>query len=695
MDVNGTTITSLNSDPFSVSSIASMEILFSETIVLTDPNPPVITGVHLSFIEENASKNADDQYVVNPGKTVKVIFSAQDLDNDPITYSANVSQGEATIVGDLGNVQYKFPNESDIVTLTLVAQSKSRTATKNIEFFINAAPSITKITAEQLSKAEPLNVKAGNLVNIETSITDDIDNKEDLTIKWFSSIQGEIGNSSKLARFLSPGEHMISLEVVDSLGLKTHNNYFVNVEPLDLIWLKEPGAGLLKTYFDSSSGKALKETYEIDLQSDLNLEYLSEDENVVTVDASGSLQAVNPGTTFIKISSIETDANSKPIYEYKIVVRVIGKISATNLSLSPGQIKQIRVNKKTTINLTGLVEGNYQLKFFDEKETVVDSLTKIELKVNSSIIKTTSTLPPILIEVLDRSDVYQLDLSPHQNNHDQYIKIGLFPALDTIDSDSSFVNKVAWDGKNLEPNDFFALAYENKIGEAISSELGAEVTDKTDWYVIDIKKDGNYQLTFEGLSSHYWADDNYVYVYNSAKEEIASVIDLNLDKSINISFNAESTGKHYIKVTTSASQSKYRMKINPSIENGLVQDVNLEPNNFDFQATPIELSTSISSKIGAIFNPLDKKDWYVIEIHETGNYSVEFNRINSGDNTIMTLSVFDFNSQFLKQKQTRWLVPQMSMDFEALATGKYLVALEVTGSNSGRYSLKIIPKTIN
>ena len=247
---------------------------------------------------------------------------------------------------------------------------------------------------------------------------------------------------------------------------------------------------------------------------------------------------------------------------------------------------------------------------------------------------------------------------------------------------------------NLEPNNFDFQASTIELSKPLDGSLGFNKLDERDWYVIDIKKAGNYQLAFEGLSSHYWGDYNYVYVYNSAKEKIASVIDLNLDKSINISFNAESTGKHYIKVTTSASQSKYRMKINPSIENGLVQDVNLEPNNFDFQATPIELSTSISSKIGAIFNPLDKKDWYVIEIHETGNYSVEFNRINSSDNT-MTLSVFDFNSQFLKQKQVRWLVPQVSMDFEALATGKYLVALEVTGSNSGRYSLKIIPKTIN
>jgi hypothetical protein len=676
-----------------------------------DPNPPEIKVLNVYALSGNTTQDADGNYLLNPEESLNIEVSAVDPDGDEVTYDFTAEDGEFTATDTkAGKATWKAPNYGGTFTITVKAKSNTRTTTKDIIVKVNHYPEITVISPDEseiTDEKNPKEYKANEEVIINTIITDAEDDIGNLTIKWFSDLQGEIGSGENLKKILIPGTHTITLEVTDSKGLKTVKTFYVKVKPMDLVWLKAPDAGLIKLY-TTEDGIPLQTTYQIPIgTTDKTLKYESLDESVATVDGNGTITAVSPGTTKIRVYSQEEDENGNPLYEFYITVRVIGKLTADEngtYKLGVGQIYQVKVDKTYTIKLTGLVEGKYEVLIFDDKNIIDGSYTRSEIYADGYRNSYADGNTYHQIEVLDRDTNYELKLIPENSNWGyqgkEYVKIALFPGYDVYDDNGTLLKSVAWDGNSLEPNDVKATAYEIKLGQTIYSDINIWKHDYADWYRVYLNK-GYYEVKFQTLSGTNtdWDNDIYFKIYDPTGTEISSHCIQHGIGWTNFSFEAKNTGTYFIKIYSDENKNAYyRFIIYPSIANGLKQDAYGEPNDFSFMATPIELLKEVRGKVGF---GTDHADWYELKNLEAGKtYTIRLDTLSGtessyGDNT--WLLVYDPTGKQIASGSIDGDCTNCRtwFDFTAIEDGNYKIKVYRENNYDTYYAFEVYPSVEN
>ncbi|WP_457644682.1 carboxypeptidase regulatory-like domain-containing protein, partial [Persephonella sp.] len=568
-----------------------------------DPNPPEIVLLNVINIDSTTVFDTDlGGYILNPGERINIEVLAQDPDGDEITYLFNATDGEwLAIKEDTGKATFKAPDTGGNYNLTITARSGSREDVANVLLIVNHHPEIVVLSPSEseLTESNPKEFKPNEEVVINTNITDFEDPTDNLQIKWYSDLQGLIAeNTPVLKKVLIPGTHKITLTVTDSKGLTSRKEFYVEVLPLDIVWLKEPDITQMKLYF-TSEGISLNSEYQIPQGTvDKNLLYETLDSSVATVSSDGLVTAVKSGTTTIRIYSAEQDVDGNPLYEYKLTVRVIGDLNNESVkSLGIGQIKQLRLNSSMitdtdgdgcltdeyySVTLDFPYNGRYEILVFDQKEVIAKSYVNRWIHVNNSPAESTyseGTVGSHQIEVIDSNSNYELRLYPHVENHytcgdfDLYFKIGIFPSPEITNIYPEASKYVAWDG-NYEPNNVDSTAFSINLGKAVISEINILNYDTEDWFILEDLSPGVYTIIFEvesGTDSS-WGD-LYIEIYDPSGAKIASqyMYSPSDGKWLTFTFDAKQTGDYKIRLYRKNNlDTYYKFIVYPSVENGLV-----------------------------------------------------------------------------------------------------------------------------
>ena len=682
-DQNGAQLKSVTKD---IASITSGNTLNLDLMILSyvDPNPPVIKTI--SVIDKNRQilKDNDGNYLVNPDDELAIEVLAQDKDGDKINYYFNSTSGKFLGINqELGKSIYQSPSVGGLYSINITAKSNYREDKKTIPIHVNHYPQISLVSDNSfLNSSEPPIFKTSDFVIINTNVTD-VEDDTNVSIEWKSNIQGELDkNVSVLKKQLLPGNHIITEVVTDSMGLTTTKEFYVKVDPIDMVWLKVPNI-YLKLY---NHNLELEDSYQLNLGQD-DLSYESLDTSVVTVDSVGKITSVASGSTKIRAYSTQTDENGNPIYEQYIPVRVIDKLSNQNsdFKLQIGQVMQIKVTKDNE-NDDGYISlpldlpyyGNYEVVFFDQKDIVADSKTEATLYVNGN--KSSNTKAGVSntifgVDMVDKDSSYEMRIKPYYSDDEEYIKVALVPADNVKDDKGNSLTSIVRDG-DYEFNDIAYTAKNISLNTIYNSVIYKYDYDKYDWYNIHLQK-GKYVFEYtitNGTNNGYLYAEifdssgnrlKYEDISNYTDKWIRFYIDVAEDDDYKIAFHNSSY----------AAKTYYKFNLIPSLKNGLKQDpLTFEPNNYTFNAYYIKKDTLITSDVNKIEH--DNVDYYSIYL-EKGNYAINFNLLNQISGGYVYLQWYDMNGDELSNT-AHYLYNTDTWD-------KYIVSIP----ENGLYTLKI------
>jgi len=608
-------------------------------VTYVDPNPPVINSVIVTKVLGVLKKLGDNTYIVNPTDKIKLDVTAQDRDGDNITYNFSCDEGTLSDINEKsGTAIYEAPNEGGEYTITVTASDGKRSDNKTIIIKVNHYPLIQLISPQDITdKNNPKQYEASDLVTINTDISDAEDAEDNLSIRWFSSLQGEIEqNTTNLNKILIPGTHTITVYAKDSLGLVSSKQFFIKVNPQKTVWLRTPNTYIKR--FSTSEGIVLNDSYKIPISSnDYHLLYKSNDTNVVIVNELGVIQAVNAGSAKVTVYSEETDENGKPLYSFDIYVRVVGDITQQNSTpyhIKPGQIYQIRVNKdnEPDIILDTDTPGNYEFLTFDNHDVVTGSYSCVTYYVNNiSNEKKCGVGNAIFnIDVYDVDNEYKMHLSPYDSSYDEYVKVALLPSSNVIKNNKTLPS-FFFDDDN-EFNDISPLSKKVNLYEATISDVHTRALDydTKDYYYIDIQNLGEYGILFQTLKGTQPNTFHYIKILSPSGTEILNkyLSDYSASELFGwYTFLAKERGKYKILIYNNGGfgdATYYQFNIYPSTENGLIQDEEGEINDIKSMATPITLEKvekGIKGKVNV--RKTDIADWYEINL-KAGTYVLTF-----------------------------------------------------------------------
>ena len=671
-----------------------------------DPNPPVITTLNVTKVLGKLIKT-DESYLVNPNNQIKINVTAQDEDGDEIRYYFSSNAGEFVNVDNItGSATYQAPNESGDYTITIKAKSNQREVSKTIVLKVNNYPLIQLNSPTDISdKNSPKEYESNEIVTINTDISDTEDD-DNLTIEWFSSLQGKIENNTTiLNKQLIPGEHIISVYAKDSLGLVSSKKFYVKINPQSTIWLRTSNSRIQR--YITPEGIALNNTYQISIASDYDLNYKSNDESVVSVDENGLIRAENAGSAIVNVYSTQVDTDGNPLYSFNMYVRVVDDIKNKNTPyhIKPGEILQLRVNKdnKPTIIFDVDDPGNYEFLTFDNHDVKNGSYSCVTYYINDneSVEKCGVGKAIFNIDVVDVDDEYKVVLEPKYNDYDEYLKVALIPTANVLDEDNNNLASFFFDSDD-EFNDISQLAKEVHLYTATISDVNVLDYDLYDNYYINIKKKGWYSVLFATLSGTSTNGSKYIQITNPYGKVILDTYLYGYGKSELwnwYSFEAKEIGKYKISIFNKNYYTiYYQFNIYPSIANGLIQDEDNEINDFGFMATPItfeEAQVGIEGDIGV--RKFDEDDWYEVELKK-GFYTLTFNTlIGSTTNTYHKIKIVnkDYSDVLSKKYLNSYSKEELSgsWDFEIKTDGKYKIKVyNNSKSKKTYYKFKITPK---
>ncbi len=228
---------------------ASLESLLSEAaygMTLLGPRSPEVDKEVADFeLEEDTTDNT----------TISLLTWFKDANDDLLTFSCvgqqhilvNIDQETGTVL--LTPEQ----NWNGIETLTFFASDGAFEINDSVVITVTAvndAPTNAVIK----NPADGLKIKTGQKINFEGDCTDpDLPYGEVLTYTWESSISGSIGTGKSISNIeLVPGEHIITLKVMDNAGETTTTSITIDVSEKSKEKDTELGFGELSLYILSA-----------------------------------------------------------------------------------------------------------------------------------------------------------------------------------------------------------------------------------------------------------------------------------------------------------------------------------------------------------------------------------------------------------------------------------------------------------
>ncbi len=179
---------------------------------ILSPYPPKINEPVINF--ELLEDSYDDQ-------SINLLDWFIYINNDPLNFRCEGQENiKVKIFQTNGTVILKPKhNWNGKETLTFYANDSIFEVSDNVTIivtFVNDPPGLTEI----IQPKDGIRITEGNPLDFKGSCDDpDIPYGDKFTFKWSSSISGELGKGENLTGIiLTPGKHMISLEVLDSYG---------------------------------------------------------------------------------------------------------------------------------------------------------------------------------------------------------------------------------------------------------------------------------------------------------------------------------------------------------------------------------------------------------------------------------------------------------------------------------------------
>lgn len=164
-------------------------------------------------------------------------------------------------------------------------------------------------------------------------------------------------------------------------------------------------------------------------------------------------------------------------------------------------------------------------------------------------------------------------------------------------------------------------------------------TDNEDYYIIDFSKTGTYAfyINLYNGTHHNVSFYTQIEIFNAnyaSEHKFGSKI-YKSGQYYASTFEIKTAGKYYVRISRANNEAtKYGFSIQPSIENGLIQDSDGELNEFMSMATPL-IWTKIDNNITGSVNVTrktkdastkntDATDFYEIDFDKTGEHTLDF-----------------------------------------------------------------------
>jgi hypothetical protein len=302
-----------------------------------------------------------------------------------------------------------------------------------------------------------------------------------------------------------------------------------------------------------------------------------------------------------------------------------------------------------------------------------------------------------------RSGTYYIKVEPERSSGYGNYSLRVLPKYDEPGA--------SWDA-NYEPNNFPANAYQvtpgrtNAVSSSIELRGTAYDTDRPDhdYYRFEAVSGRTYVVeTFNAaasIGSRYYHLE--MWVYDSVLNELGnSTNNGSGNTNASVSFQASSSGTHYIKVEPerSSGYGSYSLRVLTKYdEPGASWDANYEPNNFpanayQLQIDPCAISTDIEARLSNYNTTGPDRDWFVFTTIAGEQYTINVVDIASSlsGRDGLALQLYDQNLN-LRQQATE--ETQVNITLDATYSGNYYLQIEPDDSNdSGSYRVRVASST--
>lgn len=271
------------------------------------------------------------------------------------------------------------------------------------------------------------------------------------------------------------------------------------------------------------------------------------------------------------------------------------------------------------------------------------------------------------------------------------------------------------------PNEF-ATASQIELSATTIDSVNINTDDLVDYFAIQLNKAGKYALYLESIpegTDKSYVYDLYAYMYDDNTTEIFNTIveyqafDSEGNENGVKEFTVNTAGVYYLKVFRGRFAdpkdvaTSYKFHIEPSIENGLIQNDHDEFNDVLSQATPLSRSTLLDYHNAQLNTELhsDHADWYGLgELNESTYVfylQTHVGTVYRSADAIIQAAVYDENGNLyvnLASSENQANLYQsdgwLRSTFPITNAGKYYVKFSRDYDFATNYSFKVLDDTV-
>jgi len=312
---------------------------------------------------------------------------------------------------------------------------------------------------------------------------------------------------------------------------------------------------------------------------------------------------------------------------------------------------------------------------------------------------------------ISNDETYYIKVSRGGGQHTEYA-FSIHPSID-----NGLVQNI-----DKELNDEFSMAapltltdamadIKGNLNNARRDENSLKNTDSDDYYSIKIDNAGTYTFYMNLLSgtvtqSSYVTtveifDENHISVhkFDTVAGKMYAV------RSFRETFDIAQSGNYYMRIYRGGGQGvNYAFSIHPSIDNGLVQNIDKELNDEFSMAAPLTL-VDVSSEISGTLNTTrtvnnslkntDNQDIYYIEFTQAGDYIIDMNlyagTVTHGSYAVK-VKMYDENEQLIHTFSTSHMYAKgtnLNEPFTIPSASKYYLKIQRDAGQAVNYGFTI------